>query len=249
MTALKKQLCITFVILATGQLSWAKLFRNAYVSFELPNKWDCNLENTEWVCRSAVTDQAKESIIILTAKEVGPSDSLQAYETHLKGIKSIPTKTGQMLQSQVIQVRNRTINNHSWVDGMHLSSEVPNYYTRYLATVKDKIAVLVTFSAHKLHYTKYSNDFFNAILSLRVVADSRMLNNPSGPGVRPGGSELLGPGQMAGIPADLMTDEGLPQEGSGDEATSMKMKAAAAAALVAAAAGAFIIRRRRKKKE
>ncbi len=53
---------------------------------------------------------------------------------------------------------------------MHLGSEIPHYYTRYLATVKGKIAVLVTFSAHKLHYTKYSSEFFRAIKSLRVIA-------------------------------------------------------------------------------
>ena len=30
----------------------AKLFRNAYVQFELPAQWNCNLEGTEWVCSS-----------------------------------------------------------------------------------------------------------------------------------------------------------------------------------------------------
>jgi hypothetical protein len=224
----------------------AKLFRNAYVSFELPGKWDCALENTEWVCRSAVADQAKESIIILTAKEVGPSDSIDAYEAHLKNPKSIPTKGGPVVQSQVVQMRNRSINNHTWVDGMHLSSEVQNYYTRYLATTKDRIAILVTFSAHKLYYTKYSNDFFNAILSLRVVADSRMLTNPQGPGVRPGGSELLGPGQMPGMPSDLMTDEALPEEGSGD--SDMATKAILALVLIGAVLGLLIARRRKNKK-
>ena len=53
---------------------------------------------------------------------------------------------------------------------MHLGSEIPHYYTRYLATIKGNISVLVTFSAHKLFYTKYSNEFFRAIKSLRVIA-------------------------------------------------------------------------------
>lgn len=53
---------------------------------------------------------------------------------------------------------------------MHLGSEIPHYYTRYLATIKGNIAVLVTFSAHKLFYTKYSSDFFRAIKSMRVLA-------------------------------------------------------------------------------
>ena len=53
---------------------------------------------------------------------------------------------------------------------MHLGSEIPHYYTRYLATLKGNIAVLVTFSAHKLFYSKYSSEFFRAIKSLRVLA-------------------------------------------------------------------------------
>lgn len=30
----------------------AKVFKNAYLSFEIPNTWDCQLEQTEGVCRS-----------------------------------------------------------------------------------------------------------------------------------------------------------------------------------------------------
>ncbi|RYZ85297.1 MAG: outer membrane protein assembly factor, partial [Proteobacteria bacterium] len=51
----------------------------------------------------------------------------------------------------------------------HLSSEVQNYFTRYLASIKGRIAVLVTFSAHKQFYTKYSQDFFKAVSTLRVI--------------------------------------------------------------------------------
>ncbi|MCB0408169.1 MAG: hypothetical protein KDD34_08200, partial [Bdellovibrionales bacterium] len=59
------------------------------------------------------------------------------------------------------------------------------YYTRYLATIKDRIAILVTFSAHKAHYTKYSNDFIKAIDSLIVVADKKLLNDRPNMPIRP----------------------------------------------------------------
>lgn len=58
------------LMLATLLLSWnaeAKVFRNAYVAFELPDTWNCNLEHTEWVCRSQNDKESKEAIIILTA--------------------------------------------------------------------------------------------------------------------------------------------------------------------------------------
>ena len=52
----------------------AKVFRNAYIAFEMPETWKCNLEQTEWVCRSEQNKESKEYIIILTSKEVCPTD-------------------------------------------------------------------------------------------------------------------------------------------------------------------------------
>ena len=69
-----------------------------------------------------------------------------------------------------------------WVDGMHDGSEVTGYFTRYMVTVREKVAVLVTFSAHKEHFSKYSEDFRMAIDSLRVTTggttDLRWVANP-----------------------------------------------------------------------
>lgn len=167
------------ISLAMGSVSNAKLWKNAYISFELPEKWNCTLEQTEWVCRSTEPGLA-EAIVILTAKEVGPQDSLANYEAHLKRPRTIVTRTGQAVTSTVYQTELRTIANHPWVNSLQFSSEVYNYYTRYLATTKDRIAVLVTFSAHKLHYSKYSQDFFRAIDSLRVVATKATWNATGG---------------------------------------------------------------------
>lgn len=169
----------------------AELFRNAYISFQLPPNWNCNLEGTEWVCISQYSQKSKEAIIILTAKEVGPTDTFQAYLGHLKTPRTIPGPNGKPVQSKVYQVTNRQIANHQWIDGMHLGSEVSSYYTRYLATIKERIAILVTFSAHQAHYTKYSNDFLKAIQSLRVVASKDLLENRAANNIR-GSNENLG---------------------------------------------------------
>ena len=163
------------------------MFRNSYVSFELPSRWSCRLENTAWICRYIINtkcaqkmangkscraqkNKTKEAIIILAAKEIGPKDNLKAYYKYLMKTRPIVTQTGKRSTSRLVHSKVIKIQNHKWVDGMHLGSEIPHYYTRYLATVKGKIAVLVTFSAHKLHYTKYSSEFFRAIKSLRVIA-------------------------------------------------------------------------------
>ena len=164
----------------------AKVFRNSYVSFQLPSQWNCVLEQTTWVCRYAISKQClgpkssqktcqlqrrkgQEAIIILTAKEKGPKDSLKTYYDYLIKSRAVVTRKGKRSQSKVIHAKPITVQKHKWVDGMHLGSEVPHYYTRYLATLKGNVAVLVTFSAHKLHYTKYSAEFFKAIKSLRVL--------------------------------------------------------------------------------
>ncbi len=188
-------LCFSFLIITSSllmsSLSQAKVFRNAYISFELPPNWKCHLEETEWLCRSQYRKQAKEAIIIITAKEVGPSDSFGAYKRHLKTPRLVRNHKGQNSQSKIYHVKEEKINDHTWVDGWHLGSELPSYYTRYMTTLKDRIAILVTFSAHKKFYTRYSKDFFSAIKSLRVIASKGLLNRPSIGSIRPG-SETIG---------------------------------------------------------
>lgn len=243
-TLLLQAFLVTSVILAAPSLQ-AKTFRNAYISFEIGEKWNCKPEQTEWVCRTSDPGLA-EAIIILTAKEVGPQDALAAYEAHLKTPRTIVTRAGQSIQSTVYRVEQRKIANHPWVDGMHFSSEVWNYYTRYLATIKERIAVLVTFSAHKLHYTKYSADFFRSIESLRVTA-SRSLMNAQGSGAQlPGAGGMYGGTLDTGLMGDMgmNLDEGMGDSGGffGDGDSGLL-----AIALIIGGAGAYLYMKRRKK--
>ncbi len=148
----------------------AKLFSNSYVSFELPTNWTCTQEGYEHVCVNKFSKKEKEAIIILTAKKKGPQDSLPNYEVHLKTPRNMKNYKAIPYSSKVKVVKKRKISGVDWVDGIHLGSEVETYYTRYAATVKDNLGILVTFSAHKDHYSKYSNDFMKAIQSLKVIA-------------------------------------------------------------------------------
>ncbi len=192
--------------LAFSTLVQAKVFRNAYIAFEMPDDWNCNLEQTEWVCRSTKLPDMKEAIIILTAKEVGPTDSFEQYEGHLNSpIVSAAQKSAT--QSKVVyKAKSYLINNQKWLDGLHLGSEVPNYYTRYMATIKNRIAVLVTFSAHQKYYSKYSTMFYNAIMSMRVIASQNLANRPEMGPLRPG-SETIGQNINAAMPADMYSGQ------------------------------------------
>jgi len=222
----------------------AKLFQNSYVSFELPPRWDCSSEGTEWICRSQIKQDSQTAIIILTAKEVGPSDGLTQYQSYLKETKVIPNPNGKPTRSELKGVKIRKINGQDWVDGLQLGSEIPTYYTRYLATTKDSIAVLVTFSAHKRFYTKFSNDFFNAILSLRVTAPNKV-----GTGLAPlrQGNESLGAPIGSSFPADMITDENGGYPAEQDSISPLKQKIFGFG-LILLAIGAYLFLKKRKKK-
>lgn len=151
----------------------AKMFSNSYVSFQLPANWDCKVAGTEWVCRSTNAEQARQAIIVLTAKEVGPNDTFAYYMQYLKTPKTPKHRDGTVAtQSKLQHLNTVQIANHPWVDGLHLGSLLPNFYSRYLVTIKNKIAILVTFSAKKEFYTQYSKQFFDTINSLKVTAVS-----------------------------------------------------------------------------
>jgi len=236
---------VLFFSIFPFSFSEAKVFRNSYLSFELPDTWKCSLENTEWVCRADTEKESKEAIIILTAKEVGPTDSLESYNSHLNTPQPTSVKSAGGVSKVVYAPKKVQINDHIWIDGLHMASEVPNYFTRYLATIKEKIAVLFTCSAHKDFYTKYSQDFFRAVQSLRVIATKDLLARPDN-GIRPG-SEILGAPIGPAMPSDLIAGAEAESDGSGGGGGStMKMIYLALAVILAAIGGYIFIKSRQK---
>ncbi len=233
-------LLAVFLAVAASEPVEAALFQNSYVSFELPNNWSCKLDGTEWVCISSYADKSKEAIIILAAKEAGPTDNLPAYLTHLKTPRTLIDKTGKPTSSTVLQVRERQIASHPWVDGMHLGSEIASYYTRYLATVKDRLAILVTFSAHKQHYTKYSADFLKSIESLRVIATKDLMDPRPKMSQGPTGNETIG--VPVGIGMSDSSAEGMPPEPASNSDLKTKL---IALALLIGAVGFYLWRKKK----
>jgi hypothetical protein len=233
---------ISLVVILLSFSAHAKVFRNAYISFEMPESWNCNLEQTEWVCRSGMAKESKEAIIILTAKEVGPTDTYPLYEAHLNTPIRVTTKGGSPSDSKILyKAKTVQINDQAWIDSLHSGSEVANYFTRYTATIKDKIAILVTFSAHKNFYTKYSADFMKAVMSLRVIASKNILARPDLGPIRPG-SETLGGPISGAMPADMYQSEDM-----GGSKKSNNKGLLLGGALLLAAIGVYIFLKNRKK--
>lgn len=211
-----KKMYFVFLVglILTSTIAQAKVFRNAYIAFELPDEWNCTLEQTEWVCRSTKEPDLKEAIVILTAKEVGPTDSFPLYESHLNNPITSPSSAAATQSKLIYKAKYVQINNHKWLDGLHLSSEVPNYFTRYLATIKSRIAVLVTFSAHQKFYSKYSTMFHNAIMSMNVIASSNLASKPELGPIRPG-NETIGATINPAMPLDMYNDQNKDGGGGG----------------------------------
>jgi hypothetical protein len=152
--------------------AFALKFANQFVEFELPNKWNCALEGAEWVCQSTDETKKRDAIIVLAAKLKGEQDSLDKYQEYLTKPRSFKGPDGKPVTSDAKYAKLNTINGHPWVDSMHMASEIPNFYTRYLATVKQDIGVLVTYSINKNKYQEYLTQFEDMVKSLKVFRKS-----------------------------------------------------------------------------
>src|SRR4051812_43652234 len=154
----------------------AAKFANQFTEFELPPQWSCNLEGAEWVCQSADEGKKRDAIIVLAAKLKGDQDSLDQYLKYLKAAKTYTSVAGKPVKSEMKYAKDVNLNGQPWVDALHLESEIPGFYTRYLATVKADIGILVTYSVNKAKYQQYLEAFDNMIKTLKVFRKPGAIN-------------------------------------------------------------------------
>lgn len=168
-----RALCISLLLIALP--AQAKLFKNSYVSFEVPDNWDCIQEGVAWTCTPKGPVDSREAVIVLAAKVAGPEDNLVNFQTHLSQPKTIATKVGTPMPSKVMYAQQRVLAGTKWVQAQHLGSEITEFYTLYLATVKDALAILVSFSAERTKYGKYNPVFDRAMKTLKITANNQLL--------------------------------------------------------------------------
>jgi hypothetical protein len=179
MKLFRSALFITAGLFFTVNSNAAK-FANQFVEFELPPAWVCVLEGTEWVCQNQQDkDKKKEAIVVLAAKIQGDQDTLDQYLKYLKNPKVYNSAQGKPVTSDVRYANNKTIQDRAWVDALHLDSEIPGFYTRYLATVTDGIGILVTYSVNKNKYQEYTAVFDTMVNSLKAFRREGGLNAAS----------------------------------------------------------------------
>ena len=163
-------------VLLSSTPSLAAKFASQFTEFELPPQWQCNLEGAEWVCQSTAEGKKRDAIIVLAAKLKGDQDSLDQYLTYLKAAKTYTSIQGKPVKSEPKYAKTVNLNGQPWVDALHMESEIPGFYTRYLATVKQDIGVLVTYSINKNKYQSYLEDFDNMVKTLKVFRKTGSIN-------------------------------------------------------------------------
>lgn len=194
--------------------AWAARFANQFVEFELPAQWQCRLEGAEWICQSVDEQKKKDAIIVMAAKLKGDQDSLDQYLVYLKEPKVFNNIQNQQITSEPKYARNTVINGHPWIDSLHTSSEIAGFNTRYLATVKQDIGVLVTYSINKDKYQTYLNDFESLVKTLRVFRKAGSINA--------GTQSLFQAGSVPANLADSTFPQAAPQGGADQRPAQQK---------------------------
>lgn len=181
---MKKIYALLAVALLFPVQGFAKTFANQFIEFQLPDRWECQLDGTEWVCQSTDEQKKRDAIIVLAAKiKKAGMDELPVYKAHLEKPQTYQSLSGESITSEARYVKEIDITGKPWIDSLHLQSEIPDFYTRYLATVESDLGILVTFSVRKDKYEEYAPHIEAMVRSLRAFRKQGGVNDiPGGAG-------------------------------------------------------------------
>lgn len=192
-----------------------------YVSCEHPEGWRCELAQGVFICQSTNEVDRKESIVLSIATIAGEWDTLENYEEYLKKPKSVQDELGNTIQSKITYTRRRNINGAVWIDSLQQNSELPGFWSRYLATVHNKLAILLTYIVSDENYSKMAPQFERMVSTLKLKTDfdlnvaSRQEKSPLP------GAAILGPQAQKDLLAQRLNTKkaALPPEDSGSSTT------------------------------
>jgi hypothetical protein len=182
-------LILTLFGTAIAPVAQAKKFRTDFISLELPPGWDCVKEEIDWICQPENLSQRSEALVAVVAKSANPTDdTFEKYQAVLNEPREMRDLLGNVYKSQVKFVRFRDIKEQKWIDSLTFGSEIPGFYTRYLASIKGKVAGLVTYSIAESVYAKWAPILDKMLDSLEIFYDPKAFNDA----MNSGPSSLLG---------------------------------------------------------
>ena len=183
------RLLLGAILLASAPAS-AKVFQAEYISFEVPDNWVCQQAAPNWICEPTAAGEQKFAIITVTSKEAGPLDQVPQFVTHLSKPRTHQMGTAKPMTSQVVSSARVKLKGQEWAQSLHLSSEVNNFMTMYLATVQKPLAVMVTMSAEKSKWDSLAPIFDRVMHSIQL------------PQVQIKGGQVVAAGGGAGVDAN-----------------------------------------------
>ncbi len=137
------------------------------VTFQLPNGWGCQVKDNNLICLDNSPTSEKNAALILNYKYKTPEDMLTVYRDQLA--RPRPLQDGDTTKPSIPQgLRDVVINGVTWIEGIHLGSEMADYYTLYYVTVVDPFAILLSLSIEKNAYKERIAVLKDAIFSLKI---------------------------------------------------------------------------------
>lgn len=167
-------------------------FTTQYVSFDQPEGWACELSQGVFICQSTTDPDRKEALVMSIATVATEWDTLENYENYLKQPRNIPNEQGGEITSKVTYVRRRNINGFVWVDSLQQNSELPGFWSRYLATVQNQLAILITYIVSEERYQTLAPQFERMVTSLKPNKDFNLNVATKQGQVTTEGAEVLG---------------------------------------------------------
>ncbi len=135
-----------------------------FVTFEIPDSWECIKIDFQWACRPK-NQVERSALAVIVGKVAGAQDNFDALLREL----SAPRTLHKGGSSQVFHARRKLIGGQDWIESLHLGSELANFYTFYLATVKDSLGVLISLSTPKDRAKDFNPIFKRLIDSLKLT--------------------------------------------------------------------------------
>lgn len=234
---MKRAIFILTLFLARPVLA----LKTTYVAFDHPEGWKCDFTEGVWICQSTLDPDRKESLVMSIAALASEWDNIENFEDYLKQPREIKDDAGNAITSEISYTRRRNLNGHIWIDSLQHNSELPGFWTRYLATVNQRLAILITYIVSDEHYSKLAPQFERMVVSATLVNDSGgSVPSEQGETALPG-PERLGPS------TDLLKSRLNVSKGD-KTAQPDKGDSLALPLIVLAAAVTYLVWRRKKKK-
>ena len=127
------------------------------------------------MCSPKGPKDENEAVIVMAAKVASPEDKLENFQAFLSKPKTLTTRIGTPMPSQVMYAQERVLDKTKWIQAQHVGSEVQDFFTLYVATVKESLAILITFSAERTKYKNYNPIFDHAMKTLKLTASQNLV--------------------------------------------------------------------------